>query len=165
MKYIKGYEGNYSATEDGKIFSHRRNKYLKPHLRGGYYCVELSVSSIKKRIYIHRLVAETFIDNPMGKETVNHIDGNPLNNELSNLEWMTMQENNQAAWDKGQRVLTNKMKEATKANFMKGRKHLSQEIVNKIIDMSGTDMSNRAIANSLGVAHSTVGKIINNSFS
>lgn len=42
---------------------------------------------------VHRIVACTFIPNPENKEQVNHIDGNPLNNELSNLEWNTREEN------------------------------------------------------------------------
>ena len=48
---------------------------------------------IMKNHYLHRLVAQTFIENPLQLKEVNHKDGNPYNNEASNLEWITRQEN------------------------------------------------------------------------
>ena len=47
---------------------------------------------IQKNFYIHRLVAIAFIENPYNKKTVNHKDGNKLNNHVSNLEWATRSE-------------------------------------------------------------------------
>jgi len=55
-----------------------------------------------KCMYLHRLVAETYVDNPLELPEVNHIDGNKTNNHEDNLEWVTHQENIQKAWDNGQ---------------------------------------------------------------
>ena len=65
----------------------------------GYLCVDLNFDGVWKQKYIHRLIAETFIPNPENKPTVNHKDGNKLNNNISNLEWNTYSENNQHAID------------------------------------------------------------------
>lgn len=56
----------------------------------------------RKLCYLHRLVAQTFIENPNNLPEVNHIDGNKLNSHVDNLEWVTHQENIQKAWDNGQ---------------------------------------------------------------
>jgi hypothetical protein len=53
----------------------------------------VSLSSFKKTISVHRLVATHFLINHQNKETINHIDFNRANNSVENLEWMTMKEN------------------------------------------------------------------------
>ena len=94
MKDIKGYEGLYAVTEDGQVWSYRSNKFLKQRKdKDGYLLINLSVSGIIKTFKVHRLVAEAYIPNPDLKETVNHKDENKVNNNVSNLEWMTREEN------------------------------------------------------------------------
>ena len=83
IKKITNHE-RYFVGEDGNIY-----KQLKPWDNGGYLYVKLN----KKNYAVHRLVAETFIENPEGKSDVNHKDGNKYNNKVENLEWTTRKEN------------------------------------------------------------------------
>lgn len=105
-KRIKGYENNYYITRDGEIYSIPRNgtvsferkKCLNKN-KFGYYQVVLMKDNIAKTHLVHRLVAETFIDNPLGLEQVNHKDGNKQNNNVSNLEWCSKKYNTQHAFN------------------------------------------------------------------
>ena len=94
---IDGFEGLYSVSEDGVVFSLRKGmRPLLPHMKKcGYAYVGLRQGAGIKPSYrrVHRLVAEAFIDNPHGKPQVNHIDGDKHNNVASNLEWVTASEN------------------------------------------------------------------------
>lgn len=108
-KEIPGFPG-YNATEDGKIFSVRSNKFLtttfrKRHGTGkeqesvGLSRIGASGKRISSTYSVHRIVASTFIPNPDNKPEVNHIDGDPSNNHVSNLEWTTKVENTKHAVD------------------------------------------------------------------
>ncbi|MDT0703930.1 NUMOD4 domain-containing protein [Mammaliicoccus sciuri] len=95
-KDIPGYENFYQVSTFGRVrsFKRKKPKILKPALnRCGYLYVALSDSISRKKITIHRLVALTFIDNPLNKQQVNHIDEIKTNNNISNLEWVTPKEN------------------------------------------------------------------------
>lgn len=101
MVSIPGYIGKYSLGEDGKVFSHLKNKFILPVNNGaGYLKVSLCYDGKVKNLYVHRLVALTFIPNPNNLPQVNHIDGNKQNNHFSNLEWCTPIENITHAIDK-----------------------------------------------------------------
>lgn len=98
-KPIKGWEDKYSITNDGRVYSYFSNKYLKPVFdKDGYATVNLSRDNVVRKYKIHRLVAETFVDNPNNKQEVNHKDFNRSNNWFENLEWITQEENDD--WSK-----------------------------------------------------------------
>lgn len=108
---IKNYEGVYQISSLGRIKSldryvddkgHKRfvkGKMLKPSKHKNNY--EYVVLYDRKHRMIHRLVAETFIDNIDNKRTVNHINGDKSDNRVINLEWCTHKENINKAWDLG----------------------------------------------------------------
>lgn len=72
----------------------RKGRILKQHTEKGYYNVCLSVNGSHKRHAVHRLVASAFVPNKNGYPQVNHKDENPLNNNACNLEWCTLEYNN-----------------------------------------------------------------------
>lgn len=97
-KIIKGFP-MYMISTHGRIRSTHKSKdivlKLIDHYKG-YKIAFLYGSEFKnKKFFVHRLVADHFIENPDDKPFVNHIDCNKQNNFLSNLEWMTEAENTQ----------------------------------------------------------------------
>jgi len=109
MKTILGTNGKHSIDENGVVYSHvdnsgkiviGKNKIRKQQETvWGYKTIDLTFAGKKKKSPIHRLVAIHFIDNPMSKPCVNHIDGNKHNNSKTNLEWVTYSENEQHSRD------------------------------------------------------------------
>lgn len=96
-KWIPGYEGYYKVSESGEVLSvgHRKESIRTQSInRLGYKWLVLNIGGTKRSWRTHQLVARTYIPNnvPERKE-VNHLDGNKLNNHVSNLEWCTRSEN------------------------------------------------------------------------
>ena len=92
-KPITGYEDYYLISENGDVWSIRHNKKLRPTTdRYGYLYFVLSVNGTRKTMKAHRLVASAFIENPLSKPTVNHLNGIRTDNNVSNLEWATQKE-------------------------------------------------------------------------
>lgn len=92
MVPIPGFE-YYLASDDGRIYSIRKKKFLKQRVRNdGYNQVTLAENGKRAQCYVHRIIAISFL----GKKDdlqVNHIDENKSNNAISNLEWVTPKEN------------------------------------------------------------------------
>lgn len=104
FKNIKGYAGRYKVTRDGRIRSNIKpgGAWLKPNVNSrGYLCVSLWVDGKQKTHHLHRLIALHFVPGYQEGLQVNHIDGNKLNNDLSNLEWCTASENMKHAYRNG----------------------------------------------------------------
>lgn len=112
-KDIKGFEGLYQVSNLGNIKSLEKirimpnggnriysQKILIPVMnRNNYLSVQLCKDGIVTRHLVHRLVAMQFINNPLSKPQINHIDGNKSNNIISNLEWNTPKENIQHSFN------------------------------------------------------------------
>lgn len=112
---VKGYEGLYKVSTLGRVKSLPRARYkggmlreriLSPRPMGRkgktpHLYVELYRDGKHEKFAIHRLVAEAFIKNDCNKPFINHIDGNPTNNHVTNLEWCTPKENVNHAWRTG----------------------------------------------------------------
>lgn len=118
-KDVVGYEGIYQVSNYGSVKSLERKTFhgkvcftskekpMKQCLRGGYKTVCLRKDNAKKMQRVHRLVAQAFISNPENKQFVDHIDGDRLNNVVTNLRWCTPRENmnNEVTYPRNRRAL------------------------------------------------------------
>lgn len=88
--------------DDTYIYKYTRGKYhrLSQWIDNvGYYQVVFRINGKRKYIRVHRLIAETLLPNPKNLQQIDHIDGNKLNNKLSNLEWVSNAINTQRGYD------------------------------------------------------------------
>lgn len=93
--------GNVRRQLNAK-YKYKNRLYIKPYKNNkGYLCVNLYKECKVYKRQLHRLIAQAFIPNPNNLDEINHIDGNPLNNSIENLEWCTHQYNIQHAWNNG----------------------------------------------------------------
>ncbi len=183
--------GIYRITPEGQVFSQTKRKIplvgkgmeftgqfkliLEPEREltytlnnRGYY----SVGIRRKTFMVHRLVALAFIPNPENKAMVNHLDGNKLNNQVSNLEWCTVQENNHHARQTGlhKQPVGYKIEyqsEATKnkslANLKDKSKLSVEEVryVRRVFLARSKDYSATALAERFGTSVAAMCKIVN----
>lgn len=89
---VKGYD--YFVSTYGNVENARTGQILKPGIEGsGYYFVFLYKEGMRKKITVHRLVADAFIENLENKRCVDHVNNDKLDNRVDNLRWATDSEN------------------------------------------------------------------------
>ena len=99
-KDVFGFEGKYLVSSSGVVWSVKRRHRIVPFVNScGYEQVHLFRKRGQESYYVHRLVAEHFVDGYADGKEVNHIDGNKRNNSSNNLEWVTRSENQKHAFN------------------------------------------------------------------
>lgn len=144
MQEIPGIPG-YVISEDSTIVFVKFNRTVKSHSNGyGYRSVVLMGGNKKSRKaqthLVHRLVALTFIPNPLGKPHVHHIDHNKSNNHVSNLMWVTQKENFEL----------NPLDIKLKCRIPKGYK-IRKDLIDRVMGLVGEGKLPREISKELGV--------------
>ena len=160
---IEGYEGLYRVSNMGSILclprwvsyvakSGETRRYLRPGKIKTpwiekYPRISLCKNGKEKNFWVHRLVARAFIANPEAKPEINHKDGDKLNNNAINLEWVTCKENSIHSWDSG---LINNQGEGHGNSRLRGV---------DVMNIRRTNASQREIAKAFGVCQQTISKI------
>ena len=139
----------------GEVWPRKKEKLLKPHLNThtGYYAYVFSQwgrGGKDKRMNIHRLVAIHFIPNLMNLPEVNHIDGCKTNNHVSNLEWVTREQNIRHGFDTGL------------IRILKGEEASNSKLTShQVLDIYNSKIGPRALSRELGIPYSVIASIRN----
>ena len=130
---------DYEITENGEIYNKHTGIKLKPQKNGKGY---LRVGIGKKLYFVHRLVAQKYIPNPMNYKQVNHKDGNKENNSVTNLEWVSNSQNRKHAVQNGLQVHGEKCPWAkltqAQVDFIRTHTELSSLELEKIFDVNAS---------------------------
>lgn len=149
--YIPGYNKKYLLYEDGQIVSYCKKVPVlrKPHINtSGYLHVRLNCNGKDHSVSIHVLLAQCFIPNYDNLPAVNHIDGNKLNNSLSNLEWCSHSHNMKHAYDKGLKLP------------MAGEKNCKAKLTNEMVkEIIISKEKRRTLSDKYAVSLSTIDSI------
>lgn len=138
----------YEASIDGIIRNAKTGQVLKQHIGNDGY---LRIQIAGKTRLVHRIIAETWLLKPIGKDFVNHKDGNKQNNRAVNLEWVTRSENMQHAYKHGLKKpmvgTANGHAKLTEADVAFIREHYIA---------GDKEFGAKALAKKFGVVHQTV---------
>lgn len=158
MKEIPGYSMQY-ATEQGEIFSERSGALQRKPMRlhNGYYRVNLRDDSYPAKtcvVPVHRIILETFVGKRPDGCVCRHLNGNPLDNRLSNICWGTPKENAQDSLRHGTAVCLRFGEDACASK-------LSLDDVKTIIEMYRRGHRQKDIADVFSISQHHVSDIIN----
>lgn len=133
---------DYIVTKNGEVFNKRNGRQVKPQINGtGYYRVSIG----GKLQFVHRVVAKLYIPNPENKPQVNHKDGNKLNNNVENLEWVTNKENSTHALKTGLQPIEEKSKMAKltrpQVQFIKSHDEMTRKELADLFNISENTIS------------------------
>lgn len=129
---ITGTDGMYWVSNKGMVKSRAKwrdgnERMLKQHKNNhGYYRVDIRRYGKKTRLFVHRLVAEAFLEKTDGMDVVNHKDFNPANNSVENLEWTTGYGNYRYSFDRGRFDRTDEWRKHLKKAL---EKHMGKSVV------------------------------------
>lgn len=143
MKRLIVYKDGRTKNIREKILSLKNNG-------NGYLFCSLWQNGIGVDYYIHRIVALSFIDNPLNLSTVNHKDRNPHNNSINNLEWCTQSENNKHSFLNGRK---------SPSLGKRGLNSFSAKIIAQCLH-SGHRYTQKDAAKFLNVSHATINNIV-----
>ena len=171
MKPVEGFEGLYSVDEHGNVYSHpkkvkignkgafRKQGFKKLNqysMRYGHLRVYLAKNGKKYPKLVHRLVAHAFIPNTDNEPIINHIDCNPQNNHVSNLEWCSHKHNSLHAY---QNNLNGPPEQKGSKN---SNSKLTDEDVLKMRSLYSSGLSAPEITKLFPVGYSCVYDVVNN---
>lgn len=155
-KTIPAFGGRYEASETGEI-RHSLNKNIRKARKNKYGYLQLNFSrndgtGKSDTILVHRLIALTFLPNPNNLPEVNHIDGDKTNNNINNLEWCSISDNQKHAFKLGLQ------------QTYKGEAHVKAKLTNEqakqIRQLYIAGISQQKIADCFNVSQRTISKII-----
>lgn len=168
---VRGFEGLYSVSADGQVWSHARKvvskagwqrstglrqlKRIENH--HGYWYVNLYTHAGKQvRMFVHRLVAMAWLPAPAeGRDQVNHIDGDRKNANVENLEWCTCSENHRHAYRSGLRSVPLATIERMKA-LGRAQRRLTDEQIAEARTLHANGSSLAKIAALMGCHRATI---------
>lgn len=167
-KDVKGFAGRYQVSNMGRVKSlarqagtvFRKERMLNADNRltqDGYRRVNLYDGTRGHDKRVARLVAEHFIDNPDNKPTINHLNGIKTDDRVKNLEWSTLAENMQHAYD-------NNLKKPMKGNTNPNSKLTSEEVkeIRSRYKRYCRENGTVSLAKEFGVTHRVINLIVRN---